>query len=72
MAMTLEDKNRTRYKVRMFGVVQWGVILLLGAVGWLFGLPLDGYGMLATASTTGMTTLVGLDYFSKPSDPEVK
>lgn len=65
--MTLEVKNRVRFRVRMFGIGQWAVVLGIGVAGWVVGKPLTDYAMLLTASTTGMTTMLGLDYFTKPT-----
>jgi hypothetical protein len=70
--MTIDQKNLYRLRIRLAFVTQWMLVTTVILVGMFAGISMAHVGELLTASTTALTTALGLDYFSKPSDPEVK
>jgi hypothetical protein len=66
--MTIDDKNKVRLRIRLAFVVQWMLITSSILLGMFLGLKMEYTGELLTASTTALTTALGLDYFSHPKE----
>ena len=69
MTLDLETKNKIRLGVRITLLVQFLAVVATGVVAGLAGVIIPQLGALLTASTTALTTGLGLDYITKPSDP---
>ena len=70
--MTIAQKNTVRLRIRLAFVTQWMLVTTVILVGMFAGIPMAHVGELLTASTTALTTALGLDYFSAPRDTEAK
>ena len=66
--MTLDEKNRARLMIKKAVIVQWLVVVTALLCAGLTGMAVPGTQAILTASTSGLTAVVGLDYFSAPAE----
>lgn len=68
MVFDINTKNKIRFWVRMTLLVQFLVVVAVGLVAGVLGVSVYQLAAILTASTTALTTGLGLDYFTHAKD----